>query len=747
MARRLAARPLAAAIVALAAFLLLVAVTAHGQERPDEGTVFAGETQVIAVEVPVQVLLDGEPVRGLTAESFRVYEGRELRPLTGFEVVDLSETVPRPGVDVAGGTGPRPAALAVPPAGRRHFLLFFDLAFTEAGRQKQALRAARSLVREGLHPSDLVGVAFYTDRRGASLVLQFTPDRAQVERVLDAFEHLLEGKKGKPAAEVATAGEGARRPDPLGLTAGGPSSALVQVGQAAGYQTSDFAEALAEIGGKGSGIGGFLMDNILAHSAAVMEQVYEEQRATRAAYLADNLEALAKALRGIEGPKHLVLLSQGFDASLMEPGPIVMGSGSGGGGWLLSAMNDMVAELRRSGWVIHGADVGGIEGTELGGLSAPIGARPAGVGSLSSATKGSLAFLAKETGGTLVENTNDLATGLEDVLERTGVTYVLTFQVAEVREDGAFHPIRVELVDAPRGAQVVHRTGFHAPSRPADRDPLEQLAQAAARILAGDEIGGLPATLRATALSYSGESAEVAVVLEIAGRELLEGRPGDTSPELYVYAFDADGAVADFFARAVPLARSGRGDGPGGVKLVGGLELAPGRYEIRALVRSGTGHETVRFTSLEVPAREAGPRLLPPLFIQGTDERWLVASVEEGAGGEAGGDGYPFQVEGRRIAPAAVPVLAPGQAARLLLPGVGLTGQGVELDARIVAETGEPIRPARLKILGRRSPEAGPPDVLVAELDPEGLAPGGYRLEVAIAGTDERVAAPFRVKG
>ncbi|HLE85776.1 MAG TPA: VWA domain-containing protein [Thermoanaerobaculia bacterium] len=727
---------IAAGIVALGAVLAL-AVSVRGQDRPEEGTAFAGETQVVAVEVPVQVLLDGEPVRGLTAESFRVYEGRQLRPITGFEMVDLSLRSPAAAAAAAGDGPAPPAALAVPPAGRRHFLLFFDLAFTRAGYQARALEGARSLVREGLHPSDLVGVAFYSDRRGASLVLQFTPDRTQVERVLDAFEYLLEGKKQRPGAEVAAGTEAARRPDPLGLTAGGWDTALVQVGQAAGYQTSDFAEALAAVGGKGSGIGGFLMENLLSHSAAFMEQAYEEQGATKASYLADNLKALAKLLRGIEGPKHLVLLSQGFDATLMEVRSGDSEMGSGGGSWLLRAMNDAVAELRRSGWVIHGADLGGIADIDEAEFAFQ--------------TKGSLAFLAKETGGTLIDNTNDLAVGLEDVLQRTSVTYVLTFQVAEVPEDGAFHPIRVELVDGPRGARVVHRTGYHAPRRPADQDPLEQLAQAAALILAGDEVGGLPVSLRATALSYAGESAEVPVLLEITGRDLLEGRPGDRAPELYVYAFDAGGAVGDFFARSVTLEPAG-GAGASrrqllGVKLVGALALAPGRYEIRALLRSGAGLETVRATTLEVPARGAGPSLLPPLFIQGSEERWLVAAVEGDDDREGGGDAFPFQVEGKRIAPAAVPVLAPGQAARLLLAGVGLAGEGVRLDARIVAETGEPVRPARLRILGRRAPEAGPPDVLVAELDPAGLAPGAYRLEVAIVGTAQGVSAPFRVTG
>ena len=44
----------------------------------------------MVVEVPVQVVKDGEPVRGLTAADFEVYDGRKKLPVTGFEVLDLS---------------------------------------------------------------------------------------------------------------------------------------------------------------------------------------------------------------------------------------------------------------------------------------------------------------------------------------------------------------------------------------------------------------------------------------------------------------------------------------------------------------------------------------------------------------------------------------------------------------------------------------------------------------------------------
>ena len=133
--------------------------------------------------------------------------------------------------------------------------------------------------------------------------------------------------------------------------------------------------------------------------------------------------------------------------------------GSGGGSWILGDLMALVKELQRSGWIVHAAQL-----------------TPAGGGGTS---REGLFLLTEETGGLLVENTNDLTAGLADVLERTALTYVLTFQVENVPVDGAFHPLRIELVDRPRGTRVIHRAGYHAPS--AEPDPYQWRVAAATR--------------------------------------------------------------------------------------------------------------------------------------------------------------------------------------------------------------------------------------------------------------------------
>ena len=70
---------------------------------------------VVAVEIPVRVLRDGQPVRGLTAENFAVFDEGEPREITSFDVLDLEDRPraagARTGRRSGGGTAPLPPPL------------------------------------------------------------------------------------------------------------------------------------------------------------------------------------------------------------------------------------------------------------------------------------------------------------------------------------------------------------------------------------------------------------------------------------------------------------------------------------------------------------------------------------------------------------------------------------------------------------------------------------------------------------
>src|ERR1700687_5649903 len=148
------------------------AASAAPAAPPSAGTGALSElTGVGAAEGRVQVVRDAQPVRGLTAADFEVYDGKQRQQVTGFEVLDLQARQ-------------RPAVASISPALRRHFLFLFDLSFSEPKSIVRARQMVRGML-PSLDPSDLVAVATYSSANGPKLALGFTSDRRQVLKDLD----------------------------------------------------------------------------------------------------------------------------------------------------------------------------------------------------------------------------------------------------------------------------------------------------------------------------------------------------------------------------------------------------------------------------------------------------------------------------------------------------------------------------------------------------------------------------------
>jgi hypothetical protein len=84
----------------------------HGQTEPIKEKV-----EVVNVEVPVRVFLDGEPVAGLGRDDFKLYEGKEERAINGFTVRRKKLAVQQVAI----------ASEASPTAPARYFVLVFRL--------------------------------------------------------------------------------------------------------------------------------------------------------------------------------------------------------------------------------------------------------------------------------------------------------------------------------------------------------------------------------------------------------------------------------------------------------------------------------------------------------------------------------------------------------------------------------------------------------------------------------------------
>jgi VWFA-related protein len=704
--RRLAARP--GRPLALATLLVLPALPAgHAAAQPPT---FEEATDVVEVQIPVNVLdKSGRPIHGLTAGDFKVLDDGKRQEVTAVRVADLEVLETAPG---------RSEDAMVPSAARRHFLLLFDISFSTPATILKAREAARDFVLETLHPTDLVAVATFSLETGPRLLVTFTPDRAQVARAIETLgaRRLLDARGAlDPLAFMIDTPRGIGR---LGVT---PIDDV-------GNSTTRIAQQQALIEHL----------NIIAREMDKLETMYERGKITS---WARTLEALARTLASIEGRKHVVYFSEGFDGRLMlgrrpdaedprqqadrlnlETGQFWMVDTDDiyGNSTLQLDAAAMVEAFRRADCVVQSVDIAGLRAD----TTTVDRARKVG--------QDVLFYLANETGGELFQNANDFGDQLAEVLQRSSLTYVLTIAPKGLVADGSYHRLKVD-TDVP-GARVVHRAGYFAPRPFEDLHPLEK------NLLASDAIASAAprSDLRVDVLTapfHAGDgSAYLPVIVEVAGADLLAGEVRDQlSVEIFAYASDSEGTMRDFFSQMVSL---DLGNGRetlrrGGLKYYGHLVLPPGDYLVRVLARdAATGRSGVRAVPVAVPDLANASRLLTPFFFD-TPGRWLLVREQNGAGDDAHVV-YPFTVKGEPYVPAARPLLARGESARMCLVGYNLSGGELQIEGSLSSAAGENPRTAPLTLVERTVAGIGGIDKLLASFRTEGVAAGDYLLSVAV---------------
>jgi hypothetical protein len=332
------------------------------------------------------------------------------------------------------------------------------------------------------------------------------------------------------------------------------------------------------------------------------------------------------------------------------------------------------------------------------------------------------------------------------MLRRTGVTYVLTYQPDDLKHDGQFHKLRVELKNGPHGARVVARPGYYAPTPYTQQNPLEKMLQTANDVMSGEESGTISTSVLAAPFQTAGEKAYVPVLIEVDGKTLTANTTGTSLPaEIYVYALDETGAVHDFLSQTLglDLAKAGPALKQTGLKFFGHVDLLPGDYSLRVLVRNGaSGASSMRVVPVHVPNFAQGQPALLPAFFPEAPGRWLLA--KEAPRGEGKPPAYPFMLKQEAYIPAGRPLLAEGQEMRMSLVGYNLGSGELKPESKVLRKDGKEMGPADVKVLER---EAGSsPDRLVATFRPPKLDPGEYLLRVTVtngAGVSQTSTAPF----
>jgi len=696
---------------------------------PAQRAHFGSEENVVAVEIPVQVLVDGKPVEGLTRDNFEVSEGRKEREITGFDVVDLS---------MAGTPAAKPQAIdaEVPAAGRRHFLLLFDLTNSAPSAVARARDAARKLVLDSLHPTDLVGVATWSYSKGPRLVLGFTTDRQQIDLAIESLG--VVDIRNKSA-------------DPLNLLLAdiersGPS---LSTGESGG-------------GGAGAAAGGHaekehIFLEHLKESAATERAASRQVKTSEVTSLMQSFSALAQLMSNVLGRKYVVLLSQGFDSSLItgtssqaiqqqdaqsvENGEVwnVNSEERFGNTQTANKLVAMIDVFRRADCAIQAVDIGGMAvGGEGGAFSQPAG-------------RETLLTMAKDTGGELYENFNDLGQAMTKMLEATSVTYVLTIQPRDLKLDGKYHEIKVKLKNAPAGARLIHRPGYYAPLPFGEQSGAVRQIDTAQLLLTGQPGGELAAGVVAAAFRGEGARMHVPVVIQVDGPslEMERGKQDSIPVAVYAYAFDPAGGVVDYFAQnlALDVSKLGGRLQKEPLKFVGDLRLPAGSYTLRTLVRVGEGGSYwLGDTPVEVPSFAPGSLdVVTPMVPEPMTHGVVVRSATSAA--KTQGLPFPFVLDQQFYLPDAMPVLKPGQKRDICVNVYGLADGEAKIEGTLLGADGQPVAGSSVSVVKRTATDQPGLERLELSVDPGKAPNGSYSLRVTVEQGDRSAtsAAALRV--
>lgn len=699
---------------------------------------FEDSSDVVLIEVPVNVVSrNGTPIRGLTKESFAVFDNGREQEILNVETIDLAAIAPE--------RKDLPRELdRLPAVARRHFLLLFDLSFSSPNSIIRAREAAHQFVLNSLHPTDLASVATFSLEHGPRLLVTFTPDRAQLGRAIDTLG----------VSELLARGLVV---DPLRFMIENPI-----------YSSAD-GNRLSAVGGEGDGSTApqALYEAFAAVIAKQADRAQKSYERRRISAWSRSLSDMARALASVEGRKHVVYFSEGFDGRLLlgrAPDPtdgdslrdqrnidqgflwMVDNDDRFGNPGLMRDVDEMLEQFRRADSVIQAVDIGGLRAGGAGSVGDTF-TQTANVG------QDALFYVAHETGGMLFEDANDLSTQLTDLLEHTSVTYVLSFYPDKLKLDGDYHRLKVKTKDLPRGARLSHRPGYYAPRNFEDLHPLEKALLASEAIASATPRKEVKVNVLVAPFRASNELAYVPVIIEIDGGTLLTGQKSDElGIEVYTYATNSQGEMRDFFSQVVQLdLRSGRREiSATGVKYYGHLELTPDDYLIRVLIRNDeTGRVGVESVRLKVPPyADMEPELLPPFFVE-QPGRWVMVR-ERGHEGRGGSVVYPFIVNGEPYVPAAKPQLAGDETSQLCLVAYNFGDGELELESTVLSANGNPFKgDGALAMIERTVTGLDGVDKVLATFNPRGMQKGEYTLQVSLTnratGSTQINSIPFAV--
>jgi VWFA-related protein len=217
-----------------------------------------------------------------------------------------------------------------------------------------------------------------------------------------------------------------------------------------------------------------------------------------------------------------------------------------------------------------------------------------------------LAELALGTGGSYVQNTNDLGGGLRKIADAPEYLYLLGFSPQNLKLDGSYHSLKVAL-RSPAALTSSARRGYYAPRHLSDpaETAKEELREA---VFSREELKELPIELHTQFFKPSNDTARVTVMTHVDIKDLrfrkVEGR-NHNSLTIVAVVFDRNGnyvtgnqKVLEMRLKDETIEQRART----GFTLRTTFDVKPGAYAIRLVVRDSEGQQmSAQNGSIDIP--------------------------------------------------------------------------------------------------------------------------------------------------
>jgi VWFA-related protein len=489
---------------------VLVALSAAPRAQPPSRPTFGAATSAVVVDVVVRDR-QGRPITDLAIADFEIFEDGVAQEIGALSMVapevpgvtDERRRVYNTGISkaTAAETVDRTKSEGDAPPGHTIVAILFENLSPE--NRGGAIRAATTYLDTPERPGDLVGV--FSAGLALNTVTTFTNDRTVLRKALEA------------AAMQGTAREVDTR-----LSAAG-----AEVRGAAGTGGIDArVNALADV------------------EAAINDGFRDLSSMQRGHGALDGLNAVVSGLARLPGRKTIIYFSEGL---ALRAGKATDG--------LVHRFNVMVERANaanvavypidamglrvHSQQMLHGAEIqnaskGMLNGPDGGGMSVDM------TNSIMEGGSTSHVFgrLAKETGGFVIESTNDLAAGFRRIDADRRFHYLLTYTPRRTEFSGEYRKIEVKVKR--RNAVVRARSGYRA-DRSLATIPTQIYEAATLAALAADpRPTSLVAEARALRMPTAADPGQLAVLVRVPADQVR---------------FETDAALGRFRSDVTVLAR------------------------------------------------------------------------------------------------------------------------------------------------------------------------------------------------